>query len=152
MAVNIWSKIGFMLAISWLASATHSASAQSPANPYGGYSSPTVGGTMGGQNPGAPTPNFGASAGSDMLRHRDFAGKPCLDVTGFARPHTIDAHLYDHVISAHNNCPQRIDLKVCYYQSEDCIPMGIPGGEKREAILGTLPATKDFRFEFREKF
>ena len=35
---------------------------------------------------------------------------------------------------------------------QDCIPMEISGEERKEAILGTLPSTKDFRFEFREKF
>jgi hypothetical protein len=43
-------------------------------------------------------------------------------------------------------------MRVCYYESQECIPMEIPGGERKEAILGTLPSTKDFRFEFREKF
>jgi hypothetical protein len=95
---------------------------------------------------------FGASAGAAILRHRDFAGKPCLQVVGFARPHTIDPNLYDHVITATNHCPQRISMKVCYYQSEECIAMEVPGDESKEAILGTLPSEKDFRFEFREKF
>lgn len=30
--------------------------------------------------------------------------------------------------------------------------MEVPGDEHKEAILGTMPSTKDFRFEFREKF
>lgn len=30
--------------------------------------------------------------------------------------------------------------------------MEVPGSGRKEAILGTLPAAKDFRFEFREKF
>jgi hypothetical protein len=30
--------------------------------------------------------------------------------------------------------------------------MEVPGDERKEAILGTLPAMKDFRFEFRERF
>jgi hypothetical protein len=30
--------------------------------------------------------------------------------------------------------------------------MEVPGNERKEAVLGTLPSMKDFRFEFREKF
>jgi len=43
-------------------------------------------------------------------------------------------------------------MQVCYYQTQECIPMDIPGDETKEAILGTMPSTKDFRFDFREKF
>ncbi len=102
--------------------------------------------------PVTPAPIFGASAGNEILRHRDFTGKPCLSVGGYARPHTVDRNLYDHVITVLNNCPRRIVMKVCYFQSQDCIPIEIPGGERKEAILGTLPSAKDFRFDFREKF
>ncbi len=97
-------------------------------------------------------PTFGASAGTEVLRHRDFTGKPCLTVTGSARAHTVDPNLYDHVITAQNGCPQRIAMQVCYYRSHNCIAMEVPGGERKEAILGILPSAKDFRFEFREKF
>jgi hypothetical protein len=110
---------------------------------------PTVGGTAGKKG---PLPTFQASNGNDILRHRNFIGKPCLAVGAFARPHAINPHLYDHVIAAVNSCSQRISMRVCYYQSQDCIQMDVPGGERKEAILGTLPSAKDFRYEFREKF
>jgi hypothetical protein len=110
---------------------------------------PEVGGTI--PKPAVP-PTFGPRAGADVLRHRDFTGKPCLTVQGSARSHIINPKLYDHVISASNSCPQRITIRVCYYHTNDCIPMEIPGGERKEAILGTLPTIHDFGFEFREKF
>jgi hypothetical protein len=127
------------------------ADAQTVAGPLGDSSAPTVGATRGISIP-ADRPVIGASGGNDVQRHRDFTGKPCLAVGGYARPHAIVPNLFDHVIIAVNTCPQRIAMRVCYYQSQDCIPMEIPGGERKEAILGTLPAMKDFRFEFREKF
>jgi hypothetical protein len=111
-------------------------------------SPPSIGGTL----PSSAPRTFGSSASSEVLRHRDFTGKPCLEVSGSARAHTVNPNLYDHVISVRNNCPQRIALQVCYYQTHDCIPLEIAGGARKEAILGTLPSTKDFRFEFREKF
>jgi hypothetical protein len=111
---------------------------------------PTVGGTI--HTPPATSPSFEASGNTEVLRHRDFTGKPCLAVNGTPRAHIADRNLYDHVITARNNCPQRIAMQVCYYQTHDCIRMEIPGSERKEAILGTLPSMKDFRFEFREKF
>ena len=120
--------IRIVVALIWLAVIACSASAQSATN------------------------RFGASAGNEILRHRDFTGKPCLSVGGLARPHTVNPNLYDHVINVRNSCPQRIAITVCYFQSQDCIRMEIPGGESKEAILGTLPSIRDFRFDFREKF
>lgn len=100
----------------------------------------------------ATSPAFSASSGNDLLRHRSPSGTPCLAVSGFARPHTTVSTLYDHVVAVKNNCAQRISLQVCYYRTQDCLPVEVPGGERKEAILGTMPSTKDFRFEFREKF
>lgn len=126
------------------------ANAQSTTSPFDSLSPPTVGG-VGVRAPSEPA-IIGASRGSEILRHRGPTGSPCLAVGGFARPHIVNPNLYDHVITVKNSCPQRLAMQVCYYNSQDCIRMEIPGGERTEAILGTLPAEKDFRFEFREKF
>jgi hypothetical protein len=136
------------LAVVWLCVIGGISSAQSGMSSFG-ESAPTVGASSGERIP-SPQPSFGASTG--ILRHRDFTGRPCLDVGGYAEPHKIDPNLYDHIITAVNHCPQRIAIQVCYYQSQDCIPMDVPGGQQKEAVLGTMPAEKDFRFEFREKF
>lgn len=138
------------IALIWLDATAFPASAQSGTT-IDNSSRPTIG-SSGIRPPLDTTPTFGASAGTEILRHRDFAGKACLDVGGLARAHTMDPNLYDHVISVRNNCPQRIALQVCYYRTRDCIPMEVPGGARKDAILGTLPSGKDFRFEFREKF
>jgi hypothetical protein len=143
--------IGVVLSFFWLAAIGCPASAQSGTDDLGAWSRATPGGTYGNQNSDA-LPGFEASGGDEVLRHRDFTGKPCLAVSGSAVAHTIDPNLYDDVITAVNSCPQQIEVQVCYYQSEDCISMDIPGGETREAILGMLPSTQDFQFEFREKF
>ena len=96
--------------------------------------------------------SLAASSGNEILRHRGPTGSPCLTVGGLARPHAANPKVYDHVIAAKNSCAQRITLTVCYYRSQDCVPMEVPGGERKEAVLGTLPSMPDFRFEFREKF
>ena len=136
------------LALIWLTTIACSASAQSGTS--FGSSSPTVGGTI--PTPGSTPTIFGAEGGNEILRHRAPTGSPCLAVGGFARPHYVNPNLYDHVITVLNSCPQRITMQVCYYRTQDCIPMEIPGGERKEAILGTMPSTKYFRFEFREHF
>lgn len=128
-----------------------SALAQSDLPSSGELSRPAVGGTQGMHVP-AETRTFGSSGNTDILRHRDATGKPCVSIGGFARPHVVNEHLYDHVIIGTNTCAQRIRVQVCYYNTTSCVPLEIPGGERRQAILGTQPAEKDFRFEFREKF
>lgn len=140
-----------VLIFAGLAALSCSASAQSGMSPFGS-SRGTLGATPGVRIPASPPSMFGASANSQVLRHRDFTGRPCLDVSGYAEAHRINPNLYDHVITVVNHCPQRIAINVCYYQSQDCIPMEIPGDARKEAVLGTMPAEKDFRFEFREKF
>lgn len=139
-----------VIVFAWLAVGVSAALAQSPTPPLGATSRPVTGG-VGVAAPQDPLP-FAASGATDILRHRGPTGSPCLEVGGFARPHTIDPNLYDHVITATNKCPQRIVMTVCYYNSQDCIPMEIQANERKQAILGTLPGEKDFRFEFREKF
>lgn len=137
--------IRFAIALIWLTALAGPALAQGESVPvFGGVGVPVP-------HP-AQTPSFAASGDTGMLRHRDPTGSPCLGVSGFARRHTIDSNLYDHVISVKNNCAQRIVIQVCYYNTEDCLPVDIPGGERKEAILGTMPSMPDFRFEFREKF
>jgi hypothetical protein len=140
-----------LISLSCLVAITGPAFAQSVGgDPFGADSGATIGST------GGMSPPFGssiaASSGNDLLRHRDFTGRPCLDVAGYAKPHTINPNLFDHVITVLNHCPQRIAIDVCYYASPDCIAVSVPGDERREVVLGTMPSEKDFRFEFREKF
>ena len=134
----------------WLAAFGCSVAAQSVTAQLDSPTPPTIGGS-GGINPAQKPRVFGSSGVTEILRHRDFAGKACLTIEGSARPHAIVSNLYDHVITAINKCPQRISIQVCYYKSQDCEQVEIPGNERKQVILGTLPV-KDFRFEFREKF
>ena len=138
-----WLDIRIVVALVWLAAVPGTVSAQSET------SAPSEG-AVGLRVPEGRT--IGASSGTDILRHRGPSGSPCLEVGGHARPHVVNPNVYDHVITVRNSCAQRITMQVCYYKSRDCVPLEIPGGERKEAILGTLPSVKDFRFEFREKF
>lgn len=144
------SVISVILGFIWVLAISCSVLAQSESPSFGNSSKPIVGGV--GVPARAETATFGASNGAEILRHRGPTGSPCLTVGGFARPHLVNPHLYDHVIAAANKCPQRITVQVCYYNSQDCISMEVPGNERKEAVLGAMPSVKDFRFEFREKF
>jgi hypothetical protein len=114
-------------------------------------SRPVVGGTAGAP-PLIEPPHISGSDSSDVLRHRNAMGKLCLNVYGYARPYPTNQNLFDHVIVASNSCTQVIRMRVCYYRTQDCIAMEIPSRGRKEAVLGTLPAMKDFRYEFRERF
>jgi hypothetical protein len=143
--------LSMRLAMIGLVVFAYSAFAQNEMTPADRSSSSTMVGT-GMMQSRVDIPSFGASADTKTLRHKDFTGAPCLQVSGYARAHLIDKNLFDHVVTVQNNCPQRIALSVCYYHSQECVPVEVPGHERKETILGTLPAQKDFRFEFREKF
>jgi hypothetical protein len=97
-------------------------------------------------------PFITSSHDASILRHRDYAGKPCLTVEGMARPHIANPNLYDHIISTSNTCPQRLKMRVCYSNSPECISVEVPGRDRKEVLLGTLPSIKDFSFEFHEQF
>ena len=125
--------------------------AQSATDPLTGLGKrPEIGGTN--QPRAVPQSPIASSGNTEIMRHRDFAGKPCLSVGGFARSFATNANLFDHVISVENSCPKAIRLQVCYFKSTNCLSVEVPGYGKKEVILGTMPSLKDFRYEFREKF
>ena len=147
-----WLQISFVAPFALVALLLSSpVGAQGTANPLTGLGTrPEVGGTYRPRE--VLQPNITSSGNTEILRHRDFGGKPCLNVTGFARPFATSPNLFDHVISAENNCPKAIQMQVCYFKSSECTQVSVPGYGRKEAILGTMPSQKDFRFEFREKF
>ncbi len=84
--------------------------------------------------------------------HRNPLGRPCLDIEAASRAHVINPHVYDHVISVYNRCVQTIKLRVCYYHSEHCIDLELPGSQRRDTVLGVYPNMQYFRYSYREKF
>jgi hypothetical protein len=98
------------------------------------------------------TPYSSPSSGTYTRRHVSPNGTVCVYLGGVARPFTTNDKLFNHWISAENRCSDRIRIKVCYYATTNCIDMNLAGHEQKEAILGTLPAVKDFRYEYQEQF
>jgi hypothetical protein len=109
---------------------------------------PAVGATQG----VTVTPYSSPSSGTYTRRHLSPNGTVCVFLGGVARPFTNNDKLFNHWISAENRCSDRIRIKVCYYATTSCIDMNLAGHEQKEAILGTLPAVKDFRYEYQEQF
>ena len=79
-------------------------------------------------------------------------GKPCLTIQGYAKPQTINPHIFEHWVGVANGCGQDIKLRVCYFGSQDCIPLDVPPWGRKDSVLGIYPALPDFRFEAREQF
>ena len=60
--------------------------------------------------------------------------------------------LFEHIISAENHCGQTIKLRVCYYGSQNCIPLDVPGYGHQQASLGVAPGMPGFRYQYIEQF
>ena len=85
-------------------------------------------------------------------KHRDFAGKPCLVTNGVSRPLTSNSRILNHSVSLDNHCSERIRAKVCYYKTDDCSDVEVPGNSSKEQIIGVFPAMQVFRYDVREQF
>jgi len=106
-----------------------------------------VGATFGVTVPSSPS---GMSSGYSRF-HRSPSGAVCLRLTAISRP-LSNNRLFNHWIYAENTCSERIRVQVCYYGTRNCIDMDVGGRDRKEAILGTLPSIKDFRYEYSERF
>jgi len=85
-------------------------------------------------------------------RHLDFAGKPCLESTGVSQPLASNPHILNHVVNLDNHCFERITVKVCYYHTNECTDVAVPGRSRKQQIIGVFPAMQQFRYEVREQF
>ena len=137
--------IGMLLGLSALAAA------QGMTSPLGNNFSPMVGGT-GGAPPPVQLPRFSGSPIPPIQLHRRPGGSPCLTVGGYAQQQAINQNIFELVITINNDCSQLIKVKVCYYESQDCSLIDVPGYGRKESTLGIMPGMKDFRFEYTEQF
>jgi hypothetical protein len=91
---------------------------------------------------------------SDSLvrKHLDFAGRPCLESNGIAHPLTTNPRILNQAVSLNNHCAERIKVKVCYYKTDECTDVDVPGNSRKEQIIGVFPAMQVFRYEVKEQF
>jgi hypothetical protein len=85
-------------------------------------------------------------------KHRDYAGKPCLETSGVSQPLASNPRILNHSVSLENHCSERIRAKVCYYNSTDCTEVEVPGHSHKEQVIGVFPAMQIFRYEVKEQF
>jgi hypothetical protein len=85
-------------------------------------------------------------------RHLAPTGLPCLKLEGYTKAEIINPHIYEHWVSAANNCGQNIKLQICYYKTQDCIAVNVPPWGRKDSVLGIYPALKDFRYDAKEQF
>jgi hypothetical protein len=85
-------------------------------------------------------------------KHRDVAGKPCLVTQGVSRPTASNPRILNHSVSLDNHCSYRIKAKVCYYKTDDCTEVEVPGKSSKEQVIGVFPAMQVFRYDVREQF
>jgi hypothetical protein len=140
------ASLGALVVSAALAPGANIAAAQSSS--FG--SRPSTGSTFG--RPAGQSAAISPSQDVNLLRHRDALGRVCLQISGYSRAHTINPKLFDHVVSATNNCAQIIHVSVCYTGSQHCVQMDVPGHGRKEVLLGILPAIDQFNFDFHERF
>jgi hypothetical protein len=91
---------------------------------------------------------------SDSLaqKHRDTLGKPCLETNGVSQPLASNPRILNHAVKLDNHCLDRIKAKICYYKTDECTDVEVPGHSHKEQIIGVFPAMQTFRYEVRERF
>jgi hypothetical protein len=95
----------------------------------------------------------GTSEGNRFApKHRNFAGKPCLESSGVSRSTASNSRISVHSVAIKNGCGDRIKVKLCYHGSTDCVDVDIPGYSSKETVLGVFPATQTFQYDINEQF
>jgi hypothetical protein len=140
-----------MLALLVMLLAWETRAAAQVTSPMGTQGAATVG-SSGGLRPPSQPPLLSGTPSAGVKTHLSPTGKPCLTVLGSAKPQIINPNIFEHIILASNECSQSIKVKVCYYQSTQCVPLDVPAYGRKEIVLGIMPAMNQFRFEYREQF
>jgi len=85
-------------------------------------------------------------------KHLDFLGKPCLETVGSSQPLASNPRILNHIVSLDNRCVERIKVRICYHETEDCTDVEVPGRSRKEQVIGVFPAMQQFRYDIKEQF
>jgi hypothetical protein len=85
-------------------------------------------------------------------KHRDFAGKPCLESVWTAQALVSNPRVLNHVVSLDNHCLDPIKVRICYHGTEDCTDVDVPPRSRKEQVIGVFPALQQFRYDVKEQF
>jgi hypothetical protein len=69
-----------------------------------------------------------------------------------SQPLRSNPRILNHAVSIDNHCIDTIKVKVCYYRSDECSDVQVPGHSRKEQIIGVFPAMQLFRYEVKEQF
>jgi hypothetical protein len=94
---------------------------------------------------------FTTSDAADRV-HLDFVSKPCLQTEGITRSLASNSKVFNHIVSLDNHCNEQIKVRICYHRTDSCTVLDVPGGSRREQIIGVFPAMQTFQYDVREQF
>jgi hypothetical protein len=99
-----------------------------------------------------PSPSSNLAGAVGGRHHTTFTGQSCLTFYAYPKILASNKDIYEHWIKATNACPQNIKVKICYYDTDDCIMITVPPLDQKRTILGIYPALKSFRYTATEQF
>lgn len=111
-------------------------------------SAPIIGGTGG----LSTNSDYGRFETTKARRHLNPANRPCISVHGLSKPQIINNNVYEHILILENVCNQPIKLRMCYFQSTNCISATVNAYSRKQQILGYGSNAKDFRYAYIEEF
>ncbi len=85
------------------------------------------------------------------LAHKRPSGKPCLEFEAISRATPSLPGRYEHIVGVTNTCNARINIKLCYFNSEDCTDVSVGGLDYREVMLGSRALEQNFSYKYDEK-
>jgi hypothetical protein len=85
-------------------------------------------------------------------KHRDFAGKPCLETEGTAQPLASNPRVLNHIVNLDNHCVEPVKVRICYHGTDDCTDVDVPPRSRKEQLIGVFPAMQQFRYDVKEQF
>jgi len=85
-------------------------------------------------------------------KHRDFAGKLCLETNGNSSALASNPKILNHSVILDNRCFEPIKAKVCYHGTDECTDVEVPPRSRKEQVIGVFPAMQLFRYDVKEQF
>ena len=102
----------------------------------------------------ADKPSFtvqGQPIAPKTLAHKRPSGKPCLEFEAISRVTPAAPGRYDHIVGVTNTCLAHIDIKLCYFHSEECTDVSVGGLDYKEVMLGSRALEQNFSYNYEEK-
>ncbi|MFL9828361.1 hypothetical protein [Rhodoplanes sp. SY1] len=91
----------------------------------------------------------GSYAGKALVS-KDAFGKPCADVEAASKARVSNPNVFEHIVSVQNRCLKPLKLRFCYFGSDRCTDLDLPGLKRKDLVLGVYPGLKTFRYSWTE--